>query len=515
MRNQRWLWRCIGLLSVVALLATSCGGGSSTINPLPPGDPAPVVNPPAGGNPDLPQTTPIQGIPMTTDGKTSDAASLGTNPAYSVTEVVPTSFSGSGTSRASSALDPGESYAITNATVTPANITDPALVNFNASGAALSFNEGTSVNLWIKYETNANTTFHWTWTSTVTNYSVSADHTDATAGVHTAYMTMLIPLDPAVNPLRTATFTCTFGDKTGSVVVIPPSRTTVSIDFTIKDVPIDDPIIYPPITGGAYMLWEDLLVNSDYDYNDFVAGLSAKETRRKSDGKVIQIAFTVKAIARGAGYDSDWQFNMDSAFPGATCTAYIQQYAYNGTAKGTLKTWKSTDGVSIPVLTSNATQSLPHPADDSFATNVTPNTTWVNGDYAAVTIVFDNPLTIGTYTPIPYKPQLRVHASSTNIYLMSLWTRRGDPVDSNKRPLGFVVPGNFAWPCEGRTIWTGYPRFNNWVTWVNDMSQPDANQPKWWLDTPVYTTSGTPNVYRPSIFKGNPPSLPISYPAPS
>jgi LruC domain-containing protein len=507
MRNQRWLWRCIGLLSVVALLATSCGGGSTTQNTLPPGDPAPVVNPPTPGgtNPDAPVATPIQGA--------SADAPLGTNPDYNVTEVLPVSFDGAGTSRATKSLTAGQDYAIYNATVTPASITDPSLVDFNAGASALQFNEGTSVNLWISYETRANVTFHWTWTSTVTGFSTSVDHTETTAGMHTAYMTMLLPLDDTSDADKTATFTCTFGDKTGSLVVIPPSQNTVSIDFLIKNVPVTI-IQYPPITGGAYMLWEDLLVNSDYDYNDFVAGLSAVEQRRKSDGKVVQISFTVKAIARGAGYDSDWQFNMDSAFPGATCTAYIQEYKYNGTPAGASRVWHSSDGVSIPIFVSNQGTALPAPPD-SFATNTVPNSTWVNGDYSAVTIVFDNPLTVGTYTPIPYKPQIRVHASSTNIYTIGLWARRGDAVDSNHRPLGFVVPGNFAWPCEGRTIWTGYPNFNNWVTWVNTPSQPDSAQPKWWLDTPVYTTSGTPNVYRPSIFKGNPPSLPISFPAPS
>jgi LruC domain-containing protein len=217
------------------------------------------------------------------------------------------------------------------------------------------------------------------------------------------------------------------------------------------------------------------LTNSDYDYNDFVGALYAKESRRQSDNKLVQVSFTVKAIARGAGYNSDWQFNLDNAFSGAACTSYIQQYTSAGVAKGGVRIWKSTDGVSIPVLVSNKTDSLPPPADDSFATNVHANTTWVNGDYALVTVVFNNPLAQGTYAPIPYKPILHVIASSTSVYNIGLWAKRGDPVDSNGRPLGFIIPDDFAWPMEGITIWTGYPRFNNWVHWIANGS---GSEPK-------------------------------------
>jgi LruC domain-containing protein len=487
------------------LLAAGCGSSHDTVNTLPPGDPAPVVTQTiTSDNPDRPVPGPVQGA--------SDGAPLGTDPAYNAVEVQPTSFSSSSASRAVRRLDPGENYAITSATITPASITNPDLVDFNAGSSSLQFDEGTSVNLWIKYETVANETFHWTWTSTVTGYTTSEDHTETQAGEHMAYMTMLLPLDDTSDQDKIAVFTCTFADKTGSVVVIPPARNTVSIDFLIKNVPVT-PIVYPPITGGAYMLWEDMLANSDYDYNDLVAGINAKESRRQSDGKVVQVGLVIKAIARGASYNSDWQFNMDSAFPGAVCIAYIQQYAYNGTPKGNVRVWHSTDGVSIPVFVSNKTDALPAPPE-SFATNTVPNSTWVNGDYSAVTIVFDQPLTLGTYTPIPYKPQLRVQASPTNVYTIGLWERRGDPVDHDGRPLGFIIPGNFAWPCEYRTIWTGYPRFNTWVNWVNTPSQPESSQPKWWLDNPVYTTSGVPNVYRPSLFKGNPPQLPIAFPTP-
>jgi hypothetical protein len=505
MRTQRWFVCGMSLMMILAMFATSCGGGT-TVTPVIPTDP-PV-------NSGFPQSTSPDVVAEPISGASSDAP-LGTNPDYSMTPIVPVDVSGAVTSRLTSALQPGQDYAVRGASVTASNITNPNLVNF-VNPTNLQFNEGTNVNLWVQYEVRANTTFQWTWSVSASGnslYNFVANRTETTAGVKTFYMTLFLPLDETSNADKPATFTISFADKVGSLVIIPPDENMATVGFLIKNVPVI--VTEYGNEGGAYMCWEDLLVNSDYDYNDFVGGLYAKELMRQSDGKVLQISFVVKAIARGAGYDSDWQFNMDSAFPGATATAYIQRYTHNGTPKGSLQAWASNQGTSIPVFVSNKTSSLPvSPNGDGFSTNVRQGSTWVNGDYAHVTIIFNNPLTPGTFTPIPYRPQLRVRASSTNIYTIGLWARRGDPVDSNKRPLGFVIPGNFAWPLEGRRIWFGYPRFNDWITWINNMSLSEASQPLWWNDAPVLSTNGVNNVYRPQLFGGSPPALPVLFPKP-
>jgi hypothetical protein len=492
------LWQ-VASMSLMFQICCGCGGSSTTSG----GQPPAVVNPGLPQQQDnVPDAEPIQGA--------TAGAPLGTNPDYHVTSLVPRVVSSVGKIRNASALGTGLTFLVEKATVTAASVTDPAAVDFDAT-TGLSFDEGTAINLWIQYETADNATFMWHWNLDTPPVDLREDHTEPTAGVHTAYLTVPLPLDTVSQADITSHFKIDFDVKSSSAVVILDGPSSAQVAFTIKNVPTDD-IKYPPIEGGAYLAWEDLISTSDYDYNDLVCGLDATESRRQTDGKVVQIKFRIKAIARGAGYNSDWQFNMDGAFPGATCTAIIQQYSADGTPDGPQRTWRSTDGVSIPVLVSNQTDALPIPADHSFATNVVKDTTWVDGDYADVTILFDQPLTVGSYTPIPYKPQLRVSAGSGTVYIVGLWTKRGDPVDNNGRPLGFVIPGNFAWPMERVLIWDGYPRFTEWVEWVNDLGQPENAQPTWWLDTPVYAdANGEPNVYKPEYFLGNPKPMPIQF----
>ena len=50
--------------------------------------------------------------------------------------------------------------------------------------------------------------------------------------------------------------------------------------------------------------WEDLIVNSDYDYNDLVTYMRVTEHRRKSDNKLVQIA-AVKATDNLSGVAAD------------------------------------------------------------------------------------------------------------------------------------------------------------------------------------------------------------------
>jgi LruC domain-containing protein len=225
----------------------------------------------------------------------------------------------------------------------------------------------------------------------------------------------------------------------------------------------------------AQMAFEDLLTGSDYDYNDFVGRINSIETRN-SVGKLVQIQFTLKAVARSAGYDSDWQFNINGAFPGATATATVNQYYTNGTRHGNQKIWRSSNGASIPVFTP-IRSALPSPPG-SYATNGIAGTQYMDGDYAEVTVVFDHPISQGAYTPAPYSPELRVEAGNGNVYNIGLWKQKGDPVDSTGRPLAFIIPDTYAWPLEGNNITTVFSGFNAWKLWINNQgAQPATN---WW-----------------------------------
>jgi len=230
----------------------------------------------------------------------------------------------------------------------------------------------------------------------------------------------------------------------------------------------------------AQMCFEDLITGSDYDYNDFVGRINAIETRN-NQGNLVQIQFTLKAIARSAGYDSDWQFNINGAFPGASVTATVNQYYTNGTRHGNQKIWRSSNGASVPVFTP-IRSALPNPPG-SYSTNGIAGTQFIDGDYAEVTVIFDSPVSAGTYTPAPYAPELRVQAGNGNVYTIGLWRQKGDPVDSTGRPLAFIIPDTFAWPLEGNNISTVFPGFTAWKAWINNQgAQPATN---WWDDVPT------------------------------
>ena len=219
------------------------------------------------------------------------------------------------------------------------------------------------------------------------------------------------------------------------------------------------------ITGHSLMVWEDLIQNSDYDYNDFVSSMNIREIRN-ADNNLIEIDFVIKALARGAGYDHSWQFNIDSAFPGATCVATIDQYYASGNRHGPQRIWYSNEGVSIPVFLSSK-QALPAPPG-YWATNAFDAQPVVNGDYAIVKVQFDTPMVPGTYTPMPYAPELRVKPSNGNTYIVPLWTRPGDYVDSNGYPLAFIVPNTYAWPAEGVRLWDVYDGFFEFADYANE-----------------------------------------------
>jgi hypothetical protein len=234
-------------------------------------------------------------------------------------------------------------------------------------------------------------------------------------------------------------------------------------------------------TAYAQMAFEDLITGSDYDYNDFVGRINAIETRNQQ-GNLVQIQFTLKAIARAAGYDSDWQFNINGAFPGASATAIVNQYyATNGTRHGLQKIWRSSNGASVPVFTP-IRSALPNPPG-SYATNGIAGTQYIEGDYAEVTVIFDSPVAAGSYTPAPYEPELRVQASGGNVYAIGLWRKKGDQVSANGKPLAFIIPDTYAWPLEGKPIDTVYSGFTAWINWINNNgSQPSTN---WWDANPV------------------------------
>jgi LruC domain-containing protein len=485
------MYKFTGALLALALLAlfASCGGGGTNASPgTGDGDPLPGLV----GNIDAPPAASDLPVAHKTEGVWPDAP-LGTTADYN-TQPAAGVVAGHSASKALSALPVGQPYAILGATITLAG-TEAASVDWDATG--LTFQEGTKVSLWVKYEVAPSFTFIRKWKIPETGLDYSETIVESTGGVYTVHFEYSLPfVDGTANISAVYTSSLTMPKQGSAVIIVDPGITEGSVPFIITKVPTDP---YTYSTEEAQMGWEDLITNSDYDYNDLVTRMRVTERRRRSDNKLVQIDLYLKGIARGAGYDHGWQFNMDGAFPGSSAMAYIEQYYATGAPHGSQRIWTSQNGTSIPVFVSSK-EALPAPPE-SYATNTVKGSTFIDGDYAYVTIMFDTPLAVGTYTPMPYKPQLRVYANDGSVYTIGLWTRRGDPVDSNHRPLAFIIPDNYAPPMEGRYIWYGYPRFTNWVAWVNDLTKPDSAQPKFWDDTPVWKTGTTYNVFQRSLFK--------------
>jgi LruC domain-containing protein len=475
----RWSPVVAAIIAVIALNA--CGGGSAP-NPNPGQNPGP--NPPgAVGNINNPPANPAD-VPVPEAIEASwPQAPLGLNPAYNPQPAEATVASHT-TSKAGSELGAGQNWAINWVTVAPyGEEPDPEATD-------LSFTEGDKINLWVEYEVRPNMDFSRNWNIP----SLGLDYTEGSVpsgvgGVFQASFEINLAIGSATEEAR---FTSVIGAPKSTSLVVIPNTESLSVAFEILPMDTLTPIHYPA-DGEAQMGWEDLLTGSDYDYNDMVARMTAIEWRNSSN-ELVQIDLWVKAVARSAGYNADWQFNMDAAFPGASVVAIVDQYYADGTRHGDQEIWYSGNGASVPVFAPTR-EALPNPPDHSYATNGVAGTTFIDGDYATVKITLDVPMAQGTYTPVPYEPQLKVYASGGNTYNIGLWRQPGDDVDSNGRPLAFIIPDIYAWPLEGKRIWNVYPGYNGWITWINNPVGPPPT-PNWWDTAP----QGTGSYFLRSLF---------------
>jgi len=234
----------------------------------------------------------------------------------------------------------------------------------------------------------------------------------------------------------------------------------------------------------AQMVWEDLLGELDYDYNDFVGRIRAIELRNISE-ELVQVNLTVKALARSAGFPNEWQLNVGANFPTVNdmeVVTIVDQYYNDGTLHGDQRVYFSEGGASVPVFTP-LDDALPYPTGYNSA-NCVAATPFVEGDYAEVTMILSHSLSQGSYTPMPYAPEMRIKpAGSEDIYTIGLWTEKGDPLEDGM-PLGFIVQDTYAWPLEFVPASDCYEGFDSWIQWINNEVK-DPPLLNWWDDTPV------------------------------
>ena len=79
-------------------------------------------------------------------------------------------------------------------------------------------------------------------------------------------------------------------------------------------------------------------------------------------------------------------------------------------------------------------------------------------------------------------------------YSIGLWRQRGDAVDKNGRPLGFIVPDVYAWPLGKRRRSTPCTAASpGWLTWIKNGGT--APSPVWYDRAPVS------DYFKRSLFK--------------
>ncbi len=432
-------------------------------------------------------------LPVATDPGDVDSeyAPLGTDPQYNMQVVLPETVSVDESKSSSLVVGGGEDsrLEIIDLVMMP----DNQAPNWDLTTA--SFHEGQQIDLYIKYFADSGVTVTNRWWSAP---DINVDLTQSNIAHNTSaeYVVKLDSYAPFGKVGTNYIFKYTLSrDYNGA----PQTLTSANFPYSITAAQPGTYSTRYPLTGDAQIAYEDLLVNSDYDYNDFVCYVNMTEWRMEGSNDLGQITMRVKAKARVAGYSSDYQFNISSAFPGATVHATVKQYYANGTPHGSPVTWLSSQGADLPIFTPTK-QALPG-ANGSYQANGVAGTPFVDGDYADVTIIFDNPVPYGTWEPMPYNPLLRVTASQNNIYKIGIWQQKGDTVDSEGhnlvdsqgRPLAFVVPNTYAWPLEGKPAWECFSGYNTWAAWIKDPN-PNAVEPspKWWTQTPsnmskVYT----------------------------
>jgi hypothetical protein len=258
---------------------------------------------------------------------------------------------------------------------------------------------------------------------------------------------------------------------------------------------------FPSASNVYQMNWEDLLNAADADYNDFVGRMAATEHYLPS-GNLKQVTLLIKASARGNKDDSDWQLNMNAAFPGGTAVATVNQYFDD--EDGNLSNdathefdglWSSVGGVAIPVF-QNARLALPDPGTKTKTANVVAGSTYILGDYSLIRIVFKGDgVAPNSYTKAPYTPELRVEPTRGTVYVYNLWQQKGDPLFSNGLPRGgYIVPAAHPWALEGRAMSTVYSGWNAWVSWINPGRTGSAPA------TPWYTQPPTANHFQRALF---------------
>lgn len=235
----------------------------------------------------------------------------------------------------------------------------------------------------------------------------------------------------------------------------------------------------------AQMVWEDLVPSADYDYNDFVGRIRAIELRDLNED-LVQVNLTVSALARSAGFPSEWQLNVGANFPTTAdmeVVTIVDQYYSDGTPHGGQRIYYSEGGASVPVFTP-LDDALVYPTGYNSA-NCVSGSPFVAGDFAEVTMILSHSLGQGTYTPMPYAPEMRIKPDGSNdIYTIGLWIEKGDELDANGMPYGFIVQDTYAWPLQFVPLSNCYEGFGYWIDWIND-EVPEPPLLGWYDEDPV------------------------------
>ncbi len=286
-----------------------------------------------------------------------------------------------------------------------------------------------------------------------------------------------------------------------------------------------------PTNGVNTIAFEDLFPNAgDADLNDSVVVYYIEEDLNAA-GQIVEIRGNYQYMAHGSGF----QHSLYLRLPSTVNVNYSSEVRNgNGVLLGNAAMTKSkTETTGINAFTPSVTDlqdglrilgntNTTMPAWNSRTTD----TTYVNGHFAKVKVVFNTPVARSVIGLAPYDtfmrnesknvdgtyptdaPRAVTSAGSFQVYevhrpgfykFTSQATVDGDLreigediyIDKNNFPFGIVVPGLWKWPRESRDLrilaQTGYPKFANWTS---TQGVQDAN---WYSDSAA--ASSTNNYY--------------------
>jgi len=251
-----------------------------------------------------------------------------------------------------------------------------------------------------------------------------------------------------------------------------------------KAVPI--PIIYYssepwPEEGRATVAFEDLPMGAgnDYDYNDFVPGVSILGIY--SDEGLVRLTFTFDAEARGASFHHDFNMLIPADTFGSGGAYLIEYFETDGSLiSSTSSSFDNTADLDL-VIFANTWEALPPNSGQPWSGNTYDGSGLQLGRRTIVTFEFTTPF---AFDLTAYSPEY-VGVHGDNLFFdphLYVWDT-GQVIHITDSRL-IVVQTDWEWPEEEVGVWNVYP-YNPATGEGVTAGDPPTFTTYWYTETPT------------------------------